>query len=84
MRDAYSEPATTKRWLRKLSENKQLKIGSNYRKESSQKEIRYASKLVQVLSKKVRCVRGKGLLGPSPNYATKKYRQSKLKKSKLL
>ena len=32
VRDAYSEPATTKRWLRKLSENRQLKIGSNYNK----------------------------------------------------
>ena len=81
---AYSEPATTKRWLRKLSENKQLKIESNYRKESSQKETNNTRKLVQVLNKKVKCVRGKGLPSPSLNYATKKHRQSKLKESKLL
>ena len=68
---AYSEFATIKRWLRKLSGNKQLKIEGNCSKENSQKRTSYASKLMQVLSKKVRCVRGKSLSGPSPSYTTR-------------
>ena len=60
---------------------------SNYSKRNSQKGTSYSSKLVQVLNTKVRCVWGKDLLGPSPNYATKeiqaKQTERKVSYSKL-
>ena len=68
---AYSEPAITKKVAEKTQWEQAAKNRSNCSKENSQKGTNYSSKLVQVLNTKVRCVGGKDLPSPSPNYAIK-------------
>ena len=71
VREAYSEPATTKTVAEKtLSGNRQLKTEVTAVKELAERKLS-TQVLVQVLNTKVRCVWDKGLPGPSPNYATK-------------
>ena len=67
-----------------LSGNRQLKTEGTAVKELAERKLA-TQVLVQVLNTKVRCVWGKGLPDPSPNYATKENTgETNRKESKLL